>query len=202
VIGEGENRESMERCDGKISLLFLAKIAYKAHSTAIIRILPTNHPNVSANQRGAVLRWVESFGAEATAIPGDRRQVEPPEAALHRSVPGAGFGDPETRCLFQFASVRVLRWAETPVRGEAVDRGSTPSKKYLIFCLPFSEKITYNGREHELALGARRKNVAQDEFEKTEKTHKQSGKNFLKKPHPAQQPQKTKRTKPKEKQKP
>jgi hypothetical protein len=52
VIGEGENRESMERCDGTICLLFLAKIAYKAHSTAIVRILPTNHPNERESKRG------------------------------------------------------------------------------------------------------------------------------------------------------
>jgi hypothetical protein len=133
---------------------------------------------MNANQRGAVSRWVESFGAEATAIPGDRRQVEPPEAVLHRSVPGAGFGDPETRCLFQFAFIRVLRWAETLVRGEAMDTGSTPSKKNLIFCLPFSKKITYNGREHEFGLGAPRKNVAKDEFEENRKNPQTIRKKF------------------------
>ena len=114
----------MERGDGKISLLFLARIAYKAHSTAIVQILPTNHL-MNANQTGAVPRWVESFGAEALAIPGDRRV-----GLLEGALPGS--------VLVPF-SIRVHSRhsrAETLVRGEARS-GYTPLQKKLNFLLAF-----------------------------------------------------------------
>jgi hypothetical protein len=133
---------------------------------------------MNATQRGAFLRWIESFGAEASAIPGDRRQVGPPERAFHCSVPGQGLVAPKPGAFFQFASIRVLRWAETPVRGRSLGYRECPFEKNLIFCLPFSEKITYNGRQHEFALGARRKNGAKDEFEKTEKNPQTIRKKF------------------------
>jgi len=79
--------------DRIISLLFLAKIAYKAHSTAIVRILPTNHPNERDSKRGLspMDRKLRSRGFRHTWGP-------PPGGASGKGLPlqrsWAGFGGP------------------------------------------------------------------------------------------------------------
>jgi hypothetical protein len=84
----------------------------------------------------------------------------------------------------------------------------SPPQKNSIFCLPFLDKITYKRLQHEFALGTRGKEGPETlpnprlaaGSGKGTKTHN-TKKIFLKKSPPSTTKPKTKRTKPKEKQK-